>query len=115
MFFLNYLFDYLQFSSFESTNLNVEFLIVTAETQLQIESAVFSQASINPCANIKVSVTTNLLADEVTLPIPITNNTTNPIVFELPRNQIVAFDFNRNDAINNVVHNVGFVAQLPGF
>lgn len=113
--FLKLPFDYLQFSSFESTNLNVEFLIVTAETQLQIESAVFSQASINPCANIKVSVTTNLLADEVTLPIPITNNTTNPIVFELPRNQIVAFDFNRNDAINNVVHNVGFVAQLPGF
>lgn len=108
-------FDYLEFLNYESTNSNVEFEIVKAETPLIIESAVFSQASINPCGNIKVSVTTNLLADEVTLPIPITNNTTNPIVFELPRNQIVAFDLNRNDAINNVVHNVAMTIQLPGF
>lgn len=106
-------FDYLEFDNYISDNINVEFDILTSDEILTIDSVVFSEADTNPCANIKVSVTTNLLADEINSPIVSTTNTDNPIIFELPRNQDLAIELIRNDGLDSFPANQ--IIVLPSF
>lgn len=98
--FLKLPFDYLEFQNYVSDNINVDFEILSSDEALLINSIEFLEADINPCANIKVSITTNLLADQIVSPIPSTGNANNPIIFELPRNQNILFHLIRNDGAN---------------
>jgi hypothetical protein len=57
----------------------------TTEDLLYISGVTFSAATTNKCANVKVNVTTNVLADKVTSPVTINPNTNNPFSFDYIR------------------------------
>lgn len=111
--FLKLPFDYLVFDNYTSDNINVDFEILSSDEDLFISTVEFSEADTNPCANIKVGITTNLVADEVTSPTVLIGNTDNPIIFELPRNQDVIFNLIRNDGPTS--YEVNRVVTLPSF
>lgn len=106
-------FDYLEFDNYTSDNGNVVFEILTSEGELTISSVTFLEADTNPCANIKVSIQTTSIADEVVSPIVLTGNTDNPIFFELPRNQNMLFHLIKNDIPNSTTYPATKVVAIP--
>lgn len=67
-------------------------IINNAEAIFEIDSITFSQATLNPCQNVKATITTTDLATKINQPINVPVNTNNPIVVDVLRNSFFNFD-----------------------
>lgn len=73
--------------------------------EIKILSTIFSNA-VNQCQNVKVNVTTDLLATKIISPVVVNTNTDNPFSFDWLRGQtinIIVEDSNGKQAISNVI------------
>ncbi len=68
-----------------------------SETDFAIDSLTFGQASVNPCANISVSIETTDLATKILQPFIDNSNTDNPIVFDWPRGMTFTLELENAD------------------
>lgn len=73
-------------------------IINNASSLFEIESIVFSEASTNPCQNVKATITTTELATKINQPINVPVNTNNPIVLDVLRNSFFDFDVENSNA-----------------
>ena len=79
-----------------------------------IDSVTFLPDNTNNCNNVLVSVQTSSLAENITYPFTLYNNTDNPIVFSYPRNQQTGFNCNNGYNGGNSI-NATTQIQTPSF
>ncbi|OIQ22210.1 MAG: hypothetical protein BM557_02200 [Flavobacterium sp. MedPE-SWcel] len=82
------------FDFVSSTNVSATITNVPQDI-FEVDSISFSEADINPCSNVKVTISTSELAPVVNQPVSIPVNNSNPIIVEVLRNS--SFNFQANN------------------
>lgn len=94
---------------FSVTSENIDAIITivneTATPEIHVTDVTISEATTNKCQNVKINVTTDILATKILSPVIVNPNTDNPFSFDYLRGQtfnVIVEDANAHQAVQSV-------------